>query len=330
MFASEMSQLVMNIYASVEDAFLTELRNITALGNDASPRHMTTREQLGCGFRIADPRARLIFNPRRKWSIFYALGELLWHLAGSNELAFISYYSKKWLSSSDDGITVKGSCYGHTMFSAYPNRPSQWEDLLGVLRSDPDTRRAVVSLYDADDLTRARWTRDVPCTCTLHFFMRDNAISLISYTRSNDIILGFCYDIFIFTMFQELLALRLGCEVGWYQHMVGSLHLYEKHWRLATDILETSRPERKESMSVMLHPDQITQVIEYERQIRVSSTVDPNTTFHVAPYWANILVVLLYYKLIKIGNSAALPRVKERLQGTCYYDLLSPALDVRR
>jgi len=198
---------------------------------------------------------------------------------------------------------------------------SQWENVVRLLRVDPESRRAVVSLYSAIDLAQAGTTNDVPCTCTLHFLRRENAINLISYTRSNDIILGFCYDIFIFTMLQELLAYTLGCDVGWYQHMVGSLHLYGKHEVLADEILAEGFKTGTRLMPPLSHVDQIADVLEYEREIRVSPVIDPLMAFHVAPYWESILVALLFYKSKKLNDIPAMHIVRGRLRGTPYYSL---------
>lgn len=46
--------------------------------------------------------------------------------------------------------------------------------------------------------------------------------------RSNDIFLGFPYDTFNFTMWQEYVACKLNVEIGTYTHIANSLHFYEK------------------------------------------------------------------------------------------------------
>ena len=42
------------------------------------------------------------------------------------------------------------------------------------------------------------------------FLIRDNKLNMITTMRSNDIYLGFTYDVFIFTLMQEILANELG------------------------------------------------------------------------------------------------------------------------
>jgi thymidylate synthase len=47
--------------------------------------------------------------------------------------------------------------------------------------------------------------------------------------RSNDIWMGFPYDVFSFTAMQCLMAMELGLGIGTYTHIAGSLHLYERN-----------------------------------------------------------------------------------------------------
>ena len=66
--------------------------------------------------------------------------------------------------------------------------------------------------------------------------------------RSNDIIFGLCNDVFTFSLFQQLMLNELnsrGAKVtlGTYNHHAGSLHLYERHYSMASKILLEKRTE---------------------------------------------------------------------------------------
>lgn len=63
---------------------------------------------------------------------------------------------------------------------------------------------------------------------SMQFLIREGKLNLIVCMRSNDIYLGFPYDIFNFSMFQEYIAGKLGVKLGEYIHVVGSLHYYKK------------------------------------------------------------------------------------------------------
>ena len=51
--------------------------------------------------------------------------------------------------------------------------------------------------------------------------------------RSNDLWLGFPYDVFQFTCLQVRMAMELGLDIGTYTHIAGSLHLYARDFEKA-------------------------------------------------------------------------------------------------
>lgn len=176
---------------------------------------------------ITDPTQNIIKSPIRHLPMRYAVGELLWYLSGSNRLDAISKYSSAWQSLSDNGYTVN-SAYGYRIKSQFGF--DQWEYVKGLLKKDHNTRQAVIHIKDANDEP----TKDTPCTVSLQFLLRDNKLNLTVYMRSNDIWLGFPYDVFSFTCMQILMCneLNMECdpfiELGEYTHIAGSLHLYKR------------------------------------------------------------------------------------------------------
>lgn len=173
---------------------------------------------------IEDPTRGIIQSDIRKMPIRYAVGELLWYLSGSNKVSDISKYSNVWERLSDDGEHVN-SAYGHRIFSHFGF--DQWEHVKDLLRKDPLSRQAVIHIKDASN----KPTKDLPCTVSLQFFIRDNKLYMLTYMRSNDLWMGFTYDVFNFTALQVKLAMELGVELGTYTHVAGSLHLYKRDWR---------------------------------------------------------------------------------------------------
>jgi thymidylate synthase len=96
------------------------------------------------------------------------------------------------------------------------------------LRADPDTRQAVVTLWNPAYDNEAGH-KDYPCTVALGFSLvgkDDRRLEMDVLMRSNDAWLGLPYDLFQFTQLQLTLARSLGAPVGAYRHTVWSLHLY--------------------------------------------------------------------------------------------------------
>lgn len=176
---------------------------------------------------IEDPRSNLVTSPIRNLSHKYAVGELLWYLSGSNKLSAISQYSKAWDKLSDDGETVN-SAYGHRIFEKFGF--DQWEHVKGLLAADPNSRQAVIHIKEPNP----EKTKDLPCTVALQYFIRDGKLYATTYMRSNDIWLGFPYDVFTFTCLQIKMAFELGVGIGSYTHIAGSLHLYSRNVQSTT------------------------------------------------------------------------------------------------
>ena len=93
------------------------------------------------------------------------------------------------------------------------------------------SRQVVLTLYNAGDLawSHAKLKRNIPCTVCLQFLLRHDRLPAISYSRSQDLFIGFPYDVFAFCAITRIVALGVGVEVGSYTHNVGSLHLYKEH-----------------------------------------------------------------------------------------------------
>jgi thymidylate synthase len=170
---------------------------------------------------IEDPTRGFVDSPFRKLDVRYAVGELMWYLSGSNMLSAITPFSKFWGKISDDGDTLN-SAYGHRIKHRFGF--DQWEYVKGLLQADPYTRQAVIHIKEASNEP----SKDVPCTLSLQFQIRDGELHLAVVMRSNDIWLGFPFDVFCFTAMQMKMSMELGVAIGEYSHFIGSLHLYEK------------------------------------------------------------------------------------------------------
>lgn len=186
-------------------------------------------------FCIEDPTRNIVTNPVRRMPMRYAVGELAWYLSGSNRVADIKGFSPVWERLSDDGKT-NNSAYGWRILSKFGF--DQWEHVKKLLHKDPLSRQAVIHIKDADN----RPTKDTPCTVYLQFFIRNDKLNLSVHMRSNDIWMGVPYDMFSFCFLQMKMAMELGVEIGQYTHYAGSLHLYERDYKIAMKNLEKSNP----------------------------------------------------------------------------------------
>ncbi|MBN1172995.1 MAG: thymidylate synthase [Micromonosporaceae bacterium] len=219
---------------SANDLYTAVCREILAQGRRTAPRGMTTVEVLGAHLCLNDPRRRLVdLPPVRVLNPAFAVAEALWILSGSDD-PWIFTYNRNLQRYADRG-RLRGA-YGPRM-RRWRGSVDQLDHVRRLLQQDPDSRQAIIQLYDP--MVDTRGHRDVPCTLSYRFFLREGRLSMHTTMRSNDAWLGLPYDLFTATLVQELLAGWLGVELGSYHHHVDSLHLYAQHEaaaaQLATD-----------------------------------------------------------------------------------------------
>jgi len=210
-----------------------ELLNTT---QEVSPRGLKTKEISPAIIQLHNPRSRLIYNSKRKFNLPFAVSEAILFFGDNNLLELYSHYNKNVEQFSDDGKIARGA-YG-------PRIHNFIRGIVEKLEEKEDTRQAVLNIYSAAyDIYIT--SKDIPCTLTLQFLIRNNKLDLIVNMRSNDFIWGTPYDIFVFTIFQEVIANELGKDVGDYYHIVGSLHVYEYHYKLLEEIDQVETIEFK-------------------------------------------------------------------------------------
>lgn len=223
----------------------------------AHPRGTTTRELLNYNITLTDPRNRVITFAERKTSTKYLLGEFIWYLSGSSDPAGILPYAKFWDNIRNADGTINSN-YGHRLFGhsftqglveggntdVGFKRIHQWQETIALLKRDKDTRQAIMNIHLPMD--RHADNKDVPCTISLQWLIREDRLHLIVNMRSNDLILGFTNDVFQFTMLQEAMLLQLRdtypeLQLGFYFHNAGSMHIYERHFEMADSIIKNDK-----------------------------------------------------------------------------------------
>jgi thymidylate synthase len=301
-------------FDSLDDIQRWALKTVLEVGSVIAPRGLQTRECIAAHFVLRNPRRRCVLASARRWSLPLAIGEFCWHLSGSDSLSHLEYYAPRWRQFSDDKVAIRGSCYGKRVFSAPSGKLNQWQQLVSLLQIDPDTRRAVLILGEPMS-ARHTETVDVACASTLQFLVRNDEVHAVLNIRSNDIILGLPYDVFLFTMLQELLACQLGLRVGKYYHFAGSLHLYERDAPMARRIAFGPTPQEFE-MPAMQAPEELPNFLALERAIRTNEATTSEDS--LSSYWSELAKVLFAFRVRRIPS-----------HGQQEPSIYQPVLDVR-
>lgn len=229
-----------NYYENINHA-LPELAELVLLGEEITSRAGVVKEVVHPEvIRLAKPQQRYITSPFRKANLAAQIAETMWVLAGHNDVQWLERYLPRAGDFSDDGLTWRGG-YGPRLRSYGQQKLDQVEYVIDLLRADPATRRAVISIYDPS--LDSQPGKDVPCNCFLQFTSRFGVLDLHVYARSNDLVWGWSgINAFEWSTLLEIVAAHTGQAVGALHFSIGSLHAYGRHWK-KLDVLAREIPD---------------------------------------------------------------------------------------
>jgi thymidylate synthase len=309
--------------ATLDDLMRTVFEEILNNGDEIKPTKGAAREINCVLLELTNPLARLSRTETRGRP-FSCLGELCWYLAKTNELGFISYYIPAYRRFAD----------GEEIFGGYGPRLFDWDGLdqignvLDLLRNNPFSRKAVIQLFDAEDIVQEH--KDVPCTCTLQLMIRRGHLLMFVNMRSNDAYLGLPHDVFCFTMLQEVMARTLNVEVGTYKHAVGSLHLYEPNVAAAEQFIGEGWQSTETLMPPMPFGDPwsaIDALVKVESDIRVSGRCEAAMLAKLNPYWADLARLLQIHRAKIDGDSETIRLARRDMSSGVYLPFIDRVLD---
>lgn len=275
-----------------------------------APRGFPSREKLGVSFGLRDPVQRHVPLASRRTNLIFNFAEALWYLSRTNDLEHIAYYAPGIRKFSANGHTLTGTAYGPRIFHNGADRIDQWKRVQKILQDDPDSKRAVIQIFECGELDITD-NIDVACTLALQFFIRDGSLHGVSFMRANDAFRGIVSDVFSFTLLLELMARELGLDVGTYTHHVGSLHVYESDSAWARQVLadfsgHSSQPSlRFPEMPAGDNWPHVTEVLNIERQLRTGSLVLSAAqveALDLPHYWQQIVALFEIYRQLRNGN----------------------------
>ena len=181
-----------------------------------------TKALFNVGFYITDPMDNKIINRERNWKEEYALAEWQWYLSEDRNINKLGdIYGKIpqiWKRMADKNGNVNSN-YGWQW-----GRNNQIDHVVNLLKYNPDTRQAAISIYDCKEYKD--YKTDTPCTYAVQFTILHGRLNMCVVMRSNDLWYGFCNDQYCFSQLQEMISLELNIEPGTYYHFAHNMHLY--------------------------------------------------------------------------------------------------------
>lgn len=144
-------------------AYKRLLETVLRRGEECSPRGMKIKEVRPVMFRI-DGEQRWVGQPTRKISTRLGILEGLQLIGGFSALTALVAVAPSYGRFVNPGTGGLDGAYGPRIIKQIPY-------ITRILRQDPDTRQAVVTIYGPED---HHTSLDIPCTLSLQFFLRDN------------------------------------------------------------------------------------------------------------------------------------------------------------
>ena len=159
-------------------------------------------------------------------SIIY---ELLWFLKGETNIAYLKEHGvsiwNEWANEQGE----LGPVYGK-QWRSWEGKDGkvvdQIKELIAQIKSNPDSRRLIVSAWNVADLPAMAL---MPCHTLFQFYVANGKLSCQLYQRSADVFLGVPFNIASYALLTHMIAQVCGLGVGDFVHTFGDVHIYNNH-----------------------------------------------------------------------------------------------------
>jgi thymidylate synthase len=229
---------------SLSEVTYTVLAKLNGLSAEQASRAGNTKELSPHQFHIGpglygepDPTTIL---PKRGNNIFATVAETLWVYAGRSDIETLSKWLPRAKDYSDDGVKWS-SGYGPRLRAWIDHNFKtfdQIETVIRRLRRNPESRQALITLWDPATDGQKEKSLDYTCNICLHFLVRDGGLNMFVTTRSNDIVFGVAINVFEWCFLANYIAACLNVPFRNYYQTGSSLHLYDWKGDTAKKILD--------------------------------------------------------------------------------------------
>src|SRR5206468_3196752 len=167
-------------------------------------------------------------------SIIY---ELLWFLRGDTNVRYLNEHGvtiwDEWADETGDLGRVYGAQWRDWQ-GANGARVDQIDDLIAQIKSNPQSRRLIVSAWNPAEIEKMALP---PCHVLFQLYVQDGDLSCQLYQRSADLFLGVPFNIASYSLLTMMVAQVCELKPGDFVHTFGDLHLYNNHLEQAREQL---------------------------------------------------------------------------------------------
>jgi thymidylate synthase len=205
--------------------------------------------------------------------------ELLWFLRGETNVRSLQERGVTIWNEWADEAGELGPVYGR-QWRAWATSDGRHVDqitrVISQLRTDPDSRRIIVSAWNVGELEKMALA---PCHAFFQFYVAERRLSCQVYQRSCDIFLGVPFNIASYALLTHILAQQADLGVGDLVWTGGDCHLYLNHLEQA-DIQLARAPQPLPTLALLRRPADVSdyrcedfQVLGYEPHAAIRAPV---------------------------------------------------------
>ncbi len=229
--------------SSIDELVVRGAQHIFDEGVEIKSRSGSALQAYNVTYHLDGSRDR-VHTLRNPGALRYLSREFQAYFKGSLKADDLVHASRFWNQLADKSGMINSN-YGHYIFrqkiSAEANVKNQFEWVIKQLSNNPNSRKATININQPKHKTN---TKDFPCTISLQFFIQDNALNCVVFSRSTDIFTGLPYDMGFFSFINELICQCLkdseypDLTLGYTSMRTNFTQIYRKTRRRVADLLQ--------------------------------------------------------------------------------------------
>ncbi len=182
--------------------------------------------------------------------------ELIWFLSGNTNIDYLKQHGVSIWDEWADAEGELGPVYGkqwRRWESADGRVIDQVSQVLDQIRTQPDSRRLIVSAWNVGELEHMALP---PCHLLFQFYVAGGRLSCQLYQRSCDVGLGVPFNIASYALLTHLMAHQCGLAPGDFVWTGGDCHIYLNHVEALRQQL-TRTPYPLPRLTLLRKPDSL-------------------------------------------------------------------------